>query len=125
MTSTRPGLGRRTRADRDAALQAERARILREAPGEVPWGAGSVLLAGVLAFGGAGWLVGHWTGWVWPTPVGVLVGTALAVVDLWFRYGVDRSAASTAPVTSTDAGPAAAVRGGASRSTHDRLEDAP
>ncbi|MCW2621601.1 MAG: hypothetical protein JWL64_1203 [Frankiales bacterium] len=51
------------------------------------WSATSLMLAGLIVWGGAGWLVGRWLGATWPIPVGILVGMAGALYLVWFRYG--------------------------------------
>jgi hypothetical protein len=101
MTQSRPHLDRRSRA----ALAAERQRLWAEAgPESGAWHAGSTVVSGVLLLGGVGWLLGRWTGWVWPTPVGILLGMAAALTTLWFRYGVGRPSTGDPQVTSTAAG---------------------
>lgn len=100
MTGTGPRLDRRSRA----AVQAERQRLWAQAQAEPDtWYAGSTVLSGVLLFGGLGWLLGHWQGWIWPTPVGVVLGMAAAVTSLWFRYGVARQPPPDTRTTSADA----------------------
>ncbi len=90
MTDPSPGLGRRAR---EAALRAERERLWSAGglPEAGAWHVLSLLLTGVLLFGGGAWLLGRWLGWPWLTPVGLALGTAAAVTSAWFRYGVDRS----------------------------------
>lgn len=101
MTGTGPRLDRRSWA----ALQAERQRLWAEAaPESGAWHAGSTVVSGVLLLGGCGWLLGHWTGWLWPTPVGIVLGMAAALTALWFRYGGGRPPTGDAQATSTDAG---------------------
>lgn len=53
--------------------------------------AGSTMFAGLLLYGGAGWLLDRWLGTSWLLPLGILLGAALSFWTLWFRYGVDRS----------------------------------
>ena len=90
------------------ALVAERQRLWREAGGEsVPWAGGSSLFSGVLLLGGLGWLAQHLTGWLWPLPVGIVLGMAAALTSLWFRYGVDRSPEGTSQVNGSAAVPRA------------------
>lgn len=47
----------------------------------------SYLLAGPLLYGGIGFGLHHWLGWSWAVPVGVLVGVAVSLYLVWFRYG--------------------------------------
>ena len=74
-------------------MRAERERLWSQGAlaSAGPWHAGALLPAGVLLYGGAGWLLDRWLGWEWLTPVGVVVGLAAALTSIWFRYGVDRS----------------------------------
>ena len=51
------------------------------------WAATSLLISGVLVWGGAGYLVSLWLGSPLFTMVGLLVGTAAALYGIWFRYG--------------------------------------
>ena len=43
------------------------------------WTATGTLLSGIIVWGGIGWLVGLWTGWVGCLPIGVIIGAALGV----------------------------------------------
>ena len=47
----------------------------------------SYLLAGMLAYGGLGWLVAHWTGFSLFFPLGMLFGLALTIWLVIYRYG--------------------------------------
>ena len=47
----------------------------------------SYLLAGMLAYGGLGWLVAHWTGISLIFPLGMLFGLALTIWLVIYRYG--------------------------------------
>ena len=51
------------------------------------WTIFSYLLAGMLVYGGIGWLVGHWTGHPLIFPLGALAGLALSVGVVIYRYG--------------------------------------
>lgn len=51
------------------------------------WSATSLMLSGLIVWGGAGWLVGRWLDATWPIPVGILVGMAGALYLVWVRYG--------------------------------------
>jgi F0F1-type ATP synthase assembly protein I len=54
---------------------------------EVAWAIIATLLAGVLAWGGIGWLVDRWTGSHLFLPIGVVVGFAGAFYLVIKRYG--------------------------------------
>lgn len=45
------------------------------------------LLAGPLLYGGIGWALDLWLGIGFLLPVGVLLGFALSLYLIWFRYG--------------------------------------
>jgi ATP synthase protein I len=47
----------------------------------------SYLIAGMLAYGGIGWLIGHFTHITLLFPVGMLVGLAISVGWIIYRYG--------------------------------------
>ncbi len=47
----------------------------------------SYLIAGMLAYGGIGWLIGHLTHVSLLFPVGMLVGLAISVGWIIYRYG--------------------------------------
>jgi ATP synthase protein I len=47
----------------------------------------SYLIAGMLAYGGIGWLIGHFTHISLLFPIGMLVGLAIAVGWIIYRYG--------------------------------------
>ena len=75
--------------DRQAGLETS-------APGDHPrgrdenpgWAIVSYLIAGMLLYGGIGWLIGRWTGsTALPLAIGMLVGLALALALVIFRYG--------------------------------------
>lgn len=57
-----------------------------------PKGAGyeilSYLIAGILAYGGIGWLIGHFTHIPMLFPIGMLVGVAISIGWVIYRYGV-------------------------------------
>ena len=51
------------------------------------WNAFSLVLSGMLVWGGAGWLVSRWLGsraWI---GLGLMVGTAAGLALVWLRYG--------------------------------------
>lgn len=47
----------------------------------------SYLIAGMLAYGGIGWLIGHFTHVPLLFPIGMLVGLAISVGWIIYRYG--------------------------------------
>ena len=47
----------------------------------------SYLIAGMLAYGGIGWLIGHFTHIALLFPIGMLVGLAISVGWIIYRYG--------------------------------------
>jgi ATP synthase protein I len=52
------------------------------------WVVLSYLVTGMLIYGGLGWLIGHWVGSVSVAMlIGLLVGVALAVTLVIFRFG--------------------------------------
>lgn len=48
----------------------------------------SYLIAGMLAYGGIGWLIGHFTHVEMLFPIGMLVGLAISLGWIIYRYGV-------------------------------------
>ena len=51
------------------------------------WTIFSYLVAGMLAYGGIGWLIGHFTHIELLFPIGMLVGLAISVGWIIYRYG--------------------------------------
>jgi F0F1-type ATP synthase assembly protein I len=47
----------------------------------------SYLIAGMAAYGGIGWLIGHWTRHPLIFPIGMLVGLGLGIVAIMYRFG--------------------------------------
>jgi ATP synthase protein I len=47
----------------------------------------SYLIAGMLAYGGIGWLIGHFTHVSLLFPIGMLVGLAISIGWIIYRYG--------------------------------------
>ena len=47
----------------------------------------SYLIAGMVFYGGVGWLVGHWTGFSLGFPLGMLFGLAVSIGLVIHRYG--------------------------------------
>jgi F0F1-type ATP synthase assembly protein I len=48
----------------------------------------SYLIAGMLAYGGIGWLIGHFTHFSLLFPIGMLVGLAISLGWVIYRYGL-------------------------------------
>jgi ATP synthase protein I len=82
------GMRSARRPTRARALQASQAL---ETDPSVTKGTGytvlSYLIAGMLAYGGLGWLIGHFTHISMLFPVGMLVGLAISVGWIIYRYG--------------------------------------
>jgi len=51
------------------------------------WAVFSYLIAGMIFYGGLGWLIGHWTHLSFLFPVGMLTGLVLGIVLILYRYG--------------------------------------
>ena len=76
------GNGAAARTAQDEAAAQGRAQGL-----ETGWTVFSYLLAGMAAYGGIGWLIGHFTHLSLLFPVGMLVGLAISVGWIIYRYG--------------------------------------
>lgn len=50
------------------------------------WAVTSYLIGGMAVYGGIGWLVARWTGVAALFPAGMLLGLALAIALIIFRY---------------------------------------
>jgi ATP synthase protein I len=44
-------------------------------------------VSGMVAYGGIGWLIGHWTHMTALFPVGLCVGLVLGIVAMFYRLG--------------------------------------
>lgn len=51
------------------------------------WAAVSTLIGGFVFWGGVGWLLDHWWGTDFLTPIGVVLGMALGIYAVVMRYG--------------------------------------
>ncbi len=51
------------------------------------WGAFSLVLSGMLLYGGVGWLLSLWLGPRALIGLGMMVGTGAGLVLVWLRYG--------------------------------------
>ncbi len=54
---------------------------------QLGWAATSTLLGGLVVWGGLGWLLDHWWGTRFATPIGAILGMALGVYAVVMRYG--------------------------------------
>lgn len=45
------------------------------------------MLGGIVVWGGVGWLLDHWWGTRFATPIGAVVGMALGIYAVVARYG--------------------------------------
>jgi len=43
-------------------------------------------ISGMVAYGGIGWLIGHWTHIAMLFPVGMFVGLLLGIASMFYRY---------------------------------------
>ncbi len=50
------------------------------------WRIFSSMIAGMVLYGGIGWLIGHWTGISILFPLGMLLGIVLSVLMIIFRF---------------------------------------
>ena len=82
--------GRETfpRVDRRAAAAEGRAQGL-----DIGWTVFSYLIAGMLAYGGIGWLIGRAVHVSLLFPIGMLVGLAISIGFIIHRYGRQEAAA--------------------------------
>lgn len=54
---------------------------------ELGWASTSTMLGGLIVWGGLGWLLDHWWGTSFATPIGAILGLALGVYAVVARYG--------------------------------------
>jgi ATP synthase protein I len=50
------------------------------------WRVLSYMIGGMVLYGAIGWLIGHWTGISILFPLGMILGIALSVAMIAFRY---------------------------------------
>lgn len=67
-------------------------------PESAAWNVLSYLLAGLLGFGLPAWLLDQWLGTTWIVGVGILVGTVVAMLTIWVRYGTGGHQDATASI---------------------------
>lgn len=51
------------------------------------WSALSLILSGMIVWGGVGWLLSRWLDNRLPLALGLVVGTGAGTVLVWLRYG--------------------------------------
>lgn len=47
----------------------------------------SIMIAGLLAYGGLGWLLDRWLGTAWLLPTGLIVGIGLSIYLVVVKFG--------------------------------------
>ena len=47
----------------------------------------SIMIAGLLAYGGLGWLLDRWLGTAWFMPMGLILGVGLGVYYVVVKFG--------------------------------------
>lgn len=47
----------------------------------------SIMIAGLLAYGGLGWLLDRWLGTAWFLPIGLVFGVALGIYLVVVKFG--------------------------------------
>src|SRR4051794_21785951 len=66
----------------------KRARAVATSNGvDEGWAVMTTLIGGFVVWGGIGWLLDHWWGTTFLTPVGVIVGMALGIYAVVARFG--------------------------------------
>ena len=73
--------------DHEAHQQRELQRQIGRREQSEAWGAFSLLLSGLLVYGGLGWLAAHLTGIQWLLGLGIVLGAAGGLLAVWLRYG--------------------------------------
>jgi ATP synthase protein I len=81
--STAGGAGKtRVQASRDGAAADGRAQGL-----DVGWAVSGYLISGMIAYGGIGWLIGRAVHVSLLFPIGMLIGLAISIAFIIYRYG--------------------------------------
>jgi ATP synthase protein I len=75
------------RPERTRALQADQAAAEAELTKGSGWTVFSYLIAGMLAYGGIGWVIGHFTHVPLLFPIGMLIGVAIALGWIIYAFG--------------------------------------
>ncbi|MFB9312462.1 AtpZ/AtpI family protein [Nocardioides plantarum] len=60
--------------------------LTQDSPRGDPWLAFGYLVAGVLLYGGVGWLLDRWWGTSFMIVIGILLGVALALYQTFARF---------------------------------------
>ena len=81
------GMRSSRRPDRAAALGQLNDRAGDPITAGTGWNVFSYLIAGMLTYGGLGWLISHFTHISLLFPIGMLVGLAISVGWIIYRYG--------------------------------------
>lgn len=68
-----------------------------DGPTEDPWQAVAWIVAGVLLYGGLGWLGDWWLGTSFLVPVGIVAGAGLGIYLVIKRFGSPPGSAEQAP----------------------------
>lgn len=93
-TVSRPDSSRRP--DYDALAHPE-----GPVPESAAWNILSYLLAGLIGFGLPAWFVDRWLGTNWIVLIGILAGTAVAMLTIWVRYGTGGTGSPGSTATGT------------------------
>jgi ATP synthase protein I len=84
--STAGGAGKgstaRVQASRDGAAADGRAQGL-----DIGWAVSGYLISGMIAYGGIGWLIGRAVHVSLLFPIGMLIGLAISIAFIIYRYG--------------------------------------
>ena len=75
------------RPERTRALRADQVAADQELTNGSGWTVFSYLIAGMLAYGGIGWLIGHFTHVPLLFPIGMLIGVAIALGWIIYAFG--------------------------------------
>jgi len=81
-----------TRVDRRAAAAQGRAQGL-----DIGWTVFSYLIAGMLAYGAIGWLIGRAVRVALLFPIGMLIGLAISIGFIIYRYGKQGAVDAASP----------------------------
>jgi len=81
-----------TRVDRRAAAAQGRAQGL-----DIGWTVFSYLIAGMLAYGAIGWLIGRAVQVALLFPIGMLIGLAISIGFIIYRYGKQGAVDAASP----------------------------
>jgi F0F1-type ATP synthase assembly protein I len=88
-------------------------RLVPKAPSKASdegWAVMTTLIGGFIVWGGIGWLLDHWIGTRFLTPVGLVVGMALGIYAVVARFGLATGPKETRPTDPVDGPPPASSR---------------